>query len=459
MKLSIPYLDKSFPLEIPNENLLAVAEPNDFRATGSPAEILGEALARPYGPADGPSCAAEKRRGQSLTEFLRGGRRVLLIVNDATRPTPTEAILGSLIPALEKGGIKTEDITLLVATGAHRKPTEEEYHQILGGFYDRLRVRTIHHDARKDEDMADLGRTRNGTPILLNKILFEVDRIIATGSVEPHYFGGFTGGRKAFLPGIAAFRTIEANHKQALSPLSRSLALEGNPVHEDMMDALPLITAPIFSFMTVLNKKQQVAAATAGDLLASFYAAVEVARKIFCVSIPTKADIVVSAAKFPMDIDLYQSQKAIDNGALALKDGGTLILISSCRDGIGDEAYARLMAQASSPEDALERIRAGYKLGYHKAAKMAAVAGRATIKAVAELSAERLKPLFIEKAPSPQEALERALKTARDRGIPCPKVLILPDGCVTVPEPALPQSWKKNAGKMKIVLASPLVEP
>ncbi|MFP3090053.1 nickel-dependent lactate racemase [Treponema sp. TIM-1] len=438
MKLSIPYLDRQFPLEVSDENLLGVAEPNDFRTAGSPAEILGEALARPYSLVDGPFLAAEKRSGQSLTEFLRGGRRILIIINDATRPTPTEAILRALIPALEQGGIKTEDLTLLVATGAHRKPTEEEYHQILGTFYDKLRVRAVHHDARKDEDMADLGRTRNGTPILLNKRLFEADRIIATGSVEPHYFGGFTGGRKAFLPGIAAFRTIEANHKQALSPSSRSLALEGNPVHEDMMDALPLITAPIFSFMTVLNKDQQVAAATAGDLLASFYAAVEVARKIFCVSIPTKADIVVSVAKFPMDIDLYQSQKAIDNGALALKDGGTLILVSSCRDGIGDEAYARLMAQAASPEDALERIRAGYQLGYHKAAKMAAVSGRATIRAVAELSAEQLKALFIEKACSPQEALARAFKAAGDRGIPCPKVLILPDGCVTVPEPALP---------------------
>jgi nickel-dependent lactate racemase len=436
MKLSIPYLDKRFPLEIPNENLLAVAEPNDFRTTGTPAAILGEALARPYG--SGPFPAAENQNGQSLAEFLRGGRRVLIIVNDATRPTPTEALLGALLPALEEGKIRTEDLTLLVATGAHRKPTEEEYHQILGEFYDKLRARTVHHDARKDEDMADLGHTRNGTPILLNKRIFETDRIIATGSVEPHYFGGFTGGRKAFLPGIAAFRTIEANHKQALSPLSRSLALEGNPVHEDMMDALPLITPPIFSFMAVLNKEQQVAAAAAGDLLASFYAAVEIARKIFCVSVPAKADIVVSVAKFPMDIDLYQSQKAIDNGALALRDGGTLILVSSCRDGIGDEAYARLMAQASSPEDALERIRAGYKLGYHKAAKMAAVSGRAAITAVSELSAEQLKALFIEKARSPQEALEGALKAARDRGLPCPKVLLLPDGCVTVPEPALP---------------------
>jgi nickel-dependent lactate racemase len=284
--------------------------------------------------------------------------------------------------------------------------------------------------------MIEMGSTRNGTPILLNKRIFETDRIIATGSVEPHYFAGFTGGRKAFLPGIAAYRTIQANHKQALSPAARSLALEGNPVHEDMMDALPLITVPVFSFMTVLDKEQGVAAATAGDLMASFYRAVEIARRIFCVPVPARADIVVSAAKFPMDIDLYQSQKAIDNGAAALKDGGTLILVSSCRDGIGDETYAGLLAQASSPADALERIRAGYKLGYHKAAKIAELANRAVIEAVTELPTERLGSLFIQSAASPQEALDGAMERLRARGVALPKILILPDGCVTVPDPA-----------------------
>jgi nickel-dependent lactate racemase len=200
-----------------------------------------------------------------------------------------------------------------------------------------------------------------------------------------------------------------------------------------MMDALPLIKAPVFSVMTVLNKDQQSAAVTAGSLDGAFYEAVKAAKAIFCVDVPARADIVVSVAKFPMDIDLYQSQKAIDNGAIALKDGGALILVSSCRDGIGDEAYAKLLSEARSPADALKRIESRYKLGYHKAAKIALVAGRATIAAVSELPAERLASMFIEKAPSPQAALDTALKAAQANGIPRPQVLILPDGCLTVP--------------------------
>jgi nickel-dependent lactate racemase len=436
MKLSLPYLDITFPLEFPDENLLVVAEPNDYRVESGAEDLLAAALAKPYGPASGQgvSTAAGGQNGQSLTEFLRGGRRILVIINDATRPTPTETILAGLLPVFEKTGLSPENFSLLVATGAHRAPTEEEYRQILGRFFEKLRPRCFHHDARNDE-MTDIGTTRNGTPMLLNKRLFEADRVIATGSVEPHYFAGFTGGRKAFLPGIAAYKTIEANHRQALSPKAHSLALEGNPVHEDMMDALPLIKAPVFSVMTVLDKEQGVAAVTAGDLMASFYKAVETARKIFCVTVPSKADIVVSVAKFPMDIDLYQSQKAIDNGAVALKDGGTLILVSSCRDGIGDEAYARLLAESSSPADAIERIRAGYRLGYHKAAKMAEVSGRAVVRAVSELSEERLSSMFIKKAAAPQQALDEALAEAKAKGTPCPKILVLPDGCVTVPDP------------------------
>jgi nickel-dependent lactate racemase len=244
--------------------------------------------------------------------------------------------------------------------------------------------------------MVELGSTRNGTPLSLNRLLFQSDRIVTTGSVEPHYFAGYTGGRKAFLPGVAGYPTIVANHKLALSPLARSLALEGNPVHEDMLDALPLIKAPVFALMTVLDKDQKIAAATAGDLMESFFAAVALARRIFCVPIPALADLVVSVAKFPMDIDLYQSQKAIDNGAQALKDGGTLVLVSSCRDGIGDETYVRLLALAGSPQEALDKIAGSYRLGYHKAAKMAAVSARAKVTAITELEDSRLQGMFIQ---------------------------------------------------------------
>jgi nickel-dependent lactate racemase len=426
MKLNIPYGNRTFSLEFPEEYLLALAEPNEYPVKASAAELINASLDNPYG-ADG------KQNGKTSAGFLKGAKKILIIINDATRPTPTAAILSGIMPVLESV-CRGSALTLMVATGAHRAPTEEEYRQILGCHYGQLRNNCVHHNARSDGDMADIGITRNGTPMLLNKKLFEADRIIVTGSVEPHYFAGFTGGRKAFLPGIASYRTIEANHKNALSSRAKSLALDGNPVHEDMMDALSLIKTPVFSVMTVLDKEQGVAAVCAGDIMASFYSAVKKKKKIFCVAVPSRADIVVSVARFPMDIDLYQSQKAIDNGAIALKDGGFLILVSSCRDGVGDEAYANLLKSSSCPADAMERIRSGYKLGFHKAAKMAEVSGRAAIIAVSELSRETLAGMFMEKAENPQEALDKAINQLKIKGNAAPKILVLPDGCVTVPD-------------------------
>ncbi|MDR1587740.1 MAG: nickel-dependent lactate racemase [Treponema sp.] len=425
MKLNIPYTRRNFFLEIPDENLLCVAEPNDAESAGDEEAVLSRALDAPLAGVSGG--------GTALKQFLEGGQNILVVINDATRPTPTAAMLKALWPHFKSAGLEPRNLMLLVATGAHRAPTGEEYRRILGDSCRRFRSCCVAHDSKKAGEMVPLGLTRSGTPVILNRRILDADRIVVTGSVEPHYFAGFTGGPKAFLPGLAAHESIKANHERALSPGARALALEGNPVHEDMDDAAGLIRTPIFSLMTVLDKRQKTAAAFSGDLMTSFREAVKLSKKIFCVSVPEKADIVVSVAKRPMDIDLYQSQKAIDNGALALKNGGTLILAASCRDGLGDKTYAGLLASASSPADALERIRREYRLGYHKAAKMAMVSGRARITAVTELPPEELKKLFIGSAPSPQAALDEALKEAKDRGVLKAKVLVLPDGCVTVP--------------------------
>jgi nickel-dependent lactate racemase len=411
MRVEVPYLKESVAVELPEGSL--VVEPNDIEATADPAALVRAAVDRPSA-------------SPALDAFLSGaaGEKTLVIVNDATRPTPTRAILDALGDELERAGA-----SFIVATGAHRAPTEEEYRQILGPHYERFRSKITAHNARDTGSQIDLGKTRNGTPILLDKAVFEADRIIVTGSVEPHYFAGYTGGRKAFLPGVAGYATIEANHKLALSPRAVSLALDDNPVSQDMDDALELIRKPIFSVMTVLDKRQALVHCLAGDIRASFAKAVERANAIFAVRMRKRADIVISVARFPMDIDLYQSQKAIDNGALATADGGILIMVSSCRDGVGDQAFLELLGSSKSPAEALARIGEGYRLGYHKAAKIAVVASRISLRAVSELPEATLGKAFIAKRPSLPEAVREALA---EKG-PAATVAVLLDGTVTVP--------------------------
>jgi len=258
----------------------------------------------------------------------------------------------------------------------------------------------------------------------------EAEKIIVIGSVEPHYFGGYTGGRKAFLPGIASYRTIEQNHKYAIRPEPKALLLDGNPVHEDMIDAIKTIEdKDVFSIQTVLDRDRKIYAVTAGDIHRSFNAAIKYANDVFCVNVAEKADIVVTVAPYPMDVDLYQSQKALDNGKLALKDGGIMILVSMCRQGVGERSFFELLGSCDTPQQTLDLISGEYKLGFHKAAKLAEIAVWAQMWAVTDLADEDVYSAFMKPFGSIQDALDAALAEKDSEA----KVLFMMDGSITVP--------------------------
>jgi len=264
----------------------------------------------------------------------------------------------------------------------------------------------------------------------VNKLGVEAQKLVPISSVEPHYFAGYTGGRKSFLPGIASYKTIEQNHKHALKPEAKALVLEGNPVHEDMIDALKTIAEKeIFSIQTVLDGERRIYAATAGHIHKSFYKAIDKAKDVFCVKVPKKSDIVVTVAPYPMDVDLYQSQKAIDNGKLALKDEGILIMISKCRTGIGPRTFFELMSSCKTPQETLNKIDKEFKLGYHKAAKLAEIATWAEMWGVTALPDKDLESIFIKPFSSIQKAIDKAIKIKGTDAT----ILVLMDGGMTVP--------------------------
>jgi len=411
MIIEIPYGTEKIKVDIDEARISGIVEGNDVPVTDD-ARTIRTAIENPL-------------NSKGFSDFLSDARDVLFIVNDATRPTPTTRVLEIIHDA-----IKPLNIKFIVATGAHRAPTREEYQQIFGRYYEEFKSHIYTHDSRADRDMVYLGKSRNGTEMYVNRLGVEAHKIVIVGSVEPHYFAGYTGGRKSFLPGIAAYKSIEQNHKLALNPEAKALALEGNPLHEDMVDALGTIrNKEIFSIMTVLDKNHRVYAATAGHIGDSFLAAVDKAKEVFAVKVGEKADIVVTVAKFPMDIDLYQSQKALENGKLAVKEGGILILVSKCRAGIGDETFYQLLSSCDTPEEVFQRIEEGYVLGYHKAAKMVETRLRAEIYGITDLPDELLGKALITPFPSLQEALDHAL-AAKGKNA---RVLFLLDGSMTVP--------------------------
>ncbi len=411
MQIDVPYgKEGSMSAVIGDDIQVSFLEANDVEIKNEDEAIINS-IANPI-------------NSKNFKEFLSDAKKVLVIVNDATRPTPTQKVLDVIFDELSQ-----TQYNFIIATGAHRGPTQEEYLQIFGPYYEQIKENIIVHDARKEADLVFLGTSSNGTPMHVNKAGVEADKIIIISSVEPHYFAGYTGGRKSYLPGIAGFKTIEQNHKLALVPEARALALDGNPVHEDMMDAIKTVKQEIFSIMTVLDKHHKVYATCAGHIHDSFHAAIDKANEVFAAPLKEKADIVVSVVKFPQDIDLYQAQKGIDNAKLALKENGIMILVAKCRCGIGGKAFADLLGSCETPKEALDKIEQGYVLGYHKAAKMAEIGLWAQMWGVTDVEPDVISKLFITPFSDLQTAIDKAIE---EKGKDA-SVLFLMDGGLTVP--------------------------
>jgi len=410
MKVDIRYgKDGIQEVDITDENLIGIFSPKDVEC-GAPDDVINASIDSPIGY-------------DSLEQFLEGGEDIVFIVNDGTRPTPTAKVLDALSKRMDLRRAR-----YLIATGNHRDMTAEEYDFVFGKHYENLKDRIICHNA-KESECVYLGESKNGTPMEVNRVAVDADRLVIITSVEPHYFAGYTGGRKSFLPGVASFRTIEANHRLAMKKEAQALALEGNPVHEDMMDALEKVRdKKIFSIQIVMDRHQNIYKCASGELHDAFRTAVGWAEQVFCVPIPEKADVVISVAPYPMDVDLYQSQKALDNGKWALKEGGKIIMVSKCREGVGHETFLQQLSSSSDPKVVLENLNKEYKLGYHKAAKMAEIAVWADIWAVTDLDKEMIRAANITPFDTVSDAVKEALEQRPDA-----RIIILMDGSVTIP--------------------------
>ncbi|MFO7991597.1 MAG: nickel-dependent lactate racemase [Thermoplasmata archaeon] len=404
MKIDIPYAGDKITLDVDEERVNGVLYPNEVPKSDE-KEVLDRALEKPIDTAP-------------FFEFVKDG--TIIIVNDAARPTPTRRVLEHI-----KDVIADHHVSFIVATGSHREPTEEEYEWIFGSLWDDYKDKVHCHDSKNDE-MVDFGKTSRGTPVKFNKVVCEAENVVAINTVEPHYFAGFTGGRKSLLPGVASYETITQNHFHALNEGAKGLELRGNPVHEDMIEAIKKFDRDVYAVNMTLDKDGDIYHASSGSIFQSFLNETKYALEVFSVPIEERSDVVMTVSK-PIDIDLYQSQKSLENGKLALKDGGILILVSECGEGIGPENFYNLMATMDTPEEILEAIRGGYKLGYHKAAKIIGICERADIWSYTSLEDELLEKIFMQPKHDLQEAVDDALE--RTGG----KITFLVEGGIVVP--------------------------
>ena len=276
---------------------------------------------------------------QPLQKVVRKGDKVAVIVSDVTRLVRTAEFLPVIISEINAAGVPDEDITIIVATGTHRAHTHDEDIAVCGKDIVK-RIKIHQHDSRNNEELTDLGVTSFGTPILIDSYVAEADKVIITGAVSLHPMAGFGGGRKAVMPGVSGHATIMHNHAIALAPkvgdgcnpLCETGLLEGNPLHEDMVEVTKKLD-PAFLVNMVFTPEGKLHEVVAGH----WYKAWEKGCKdlVAMAGVPIKelADVVfASAGGSPKDMNLYQSCKAHMNAVFAVKKGGIMILTLECPD-------------------------------------------------------------------------------------------------------------------------------
>ena len=260
--------------------------------------------------------------------------------------------------------------------------------------------------------------------------MMRVDGIITISSIEPHYFAGYTGGRKSFLPGCAGYKTIEQNHSQALHPGATMFNLKNNPVHQDMVDMVNKIgTERIFSIQLLLENNYNIYKVFSGHIHKSFNAALPYTKRYFCHRSKRKAEIVIAVTRPPYDITLYQTLKSIENARRVVKRGGILLVVSSCYQGFGPESFARFF---KNPELIRKIAKPGtghYRLGDHNAVNLKSLRDFAEIWFVSRLNSDILRRAGFQNFSSVCEAINQAMKIKGANA----RMLLLMDASLCVP--------------------------
>jgi nickel-dependent lactate racemase len=365
-----------------------------------------------------------------LEDLFSAGDTVLIVVSDATRATGSAQIIHLLARRLIQAGVALSDIAIIFATGIHRRVTDEEKNELLTPFIAQ-RVRTLNHDADDSGALIVLGATDRGTPVEVNSALKEFSRVILTGAIGFHYFAGFTGGRKSICPGLASTLTIEATHMLALDFETGGRRagvgtgkLDGNAVNEECERVAALIE-PRFSVNAVVDERGRVVSVRAGHWRAAHRAGCAAYLATHSVAITERRDlVVVSCGGYPWDINLIQAHKALDMAVHATVEGGTIVLLAECSDGLGRADFLKWFAENDSRALAA-RLREGYEVNGQTAWSLLTKAERYRTFLISELPDEQVRAMRMIPAHSIDEVMSRIDNAASG--------FILPRGAALLP--------------------------
>ena len=423
MEITIPYASDNERFSVPDANLLSVAMPQDLPGIGNIEASLKQAIGNPFG-------------SSSLQDMVGPGKSVCVLIDDITRPTPTKEIVPILLKELLLNGVSPKDVQIIVATGAHRPLTHEEFVLKLGKqVVDKFRV--MNHDPNDKSKLRYLGESSSGTPVYVNKIALEADLMIGVGGISSHRIAGYGGGAKIVLPGISGKETIAFNHILG-SPYVHRLGKIDNPARKDMEEAARMANLHM-KIDVVQNSRNEVVRIVAGDFIKEHREALKTFDEIYSVAVPEKSDITITGG-FPLESAFAFAFKAVCAADLITQEDGQIILVAECKEGFTTSKVTHeFCRQELTAEKINDWVKSGEIDRLVSSGKMspsgvtwviAYVIMRGRTMLVSKgMSADEVKEVGMSYASSVQQGINTTLKFAGKDS----KINVLPIGGTTLP--------------------------
>jgi len=408
IKIDLPYGHETVAIEVPSEKLVGTFLPRALSPVSDPAVALREALASPVS-------------SSQLRDLAAGAKSVAIGIEDATRPVPNALLVDAVMVELEAGGISPKQVKVIVATGLHRPMTDKELADALGRWFGV--VEHENHDANDPHGLAPIGTTSLGTEISVNRSFMEADFRITTGDVEYHQFCGYGGGAKCVYPGLADAAAIRTNHSRMDLPGTGPGRIDGNPVREEINEVGRMAKIG-FNVSVAMDESHRIVAVRAGDPDQSFRQACQFVDEMYVVEVPRRADLVIaSPGGHPKDIELYQSQKAIEEETQVVEPGGNVLIVARCDEGSGSRLFEEWMDADYSPEDIIRRIQDEFVMGGHKAYQIAREIQRAKVYLYSEIPPGRIRSWMMNPVKSTDD-IDRLIDRAQS-------IIVLPQATLT----------------------------
>ena len=426
MLINLAYGRNGLTVDLPEERT-TVIQPGYVPGLPDESGALRKAIRNPIGT-------------PPLRQMVRDDNTVAVVVCDITRPMPSATVLPVLLRDLAH--VPPDQIVILIATGTHRANTQSELEEMLGREIVK-KYRVINHDAFDKDTLTHVGETPEGMPIWLNRHWVESDVKITTGFVEPHFFAGFSGGPKMVAPGLAGFETTMRLHNAQMigHPNSTWGITEGNPIH-DAVRQIAHQTGVDFSVDVTINREHKITSAYAGEAFAVHKAACSVARRAAMRAVDGPFDIVVTTnSGYPLDLNLYQAVKGMSAAAQVVREGGAIICVAECSDGVPEHgAYKDILSEADSPEGLLKVI---CSPGYDRHDQwQVQIQAQIQLRADVYLKSDYLTPEQVRAAHiEPINDVEDSVRDLLQRYGPNARICVLPEGPQTIPylsEPQIP---------------------